>query len=95
MEAIRFDFNHIMSDFLGEGKGHFRDMLTSMEGPPPKRCKGVQRPSRRRQGDGRLGRPAGNQDETVDATIIKKPLRFAPIFENFVVLGIGGGALVP
>ena len=21
MEAIRFDFNHMMSDFLGEGKG--------------------------------------------------------------------------
>ena len=30
MEGIRFDFNHMMSDFLGEGKGISRDMLTAL-----------------------------------------------------------------
>ena len=31
MEGIRIDFNHMMSDFLGEGKGIPRDMLNGME----------------------------------------------------------------
>ena len=94
MEAIRFDFNHMMSDFLGEGKGISRDMLTSMEG----RAADAVKAFNGRHGDvkamvGWVDLPE-NQDETVDA-IIKEAAEIRANFENFVVLGIGGSALGP
>ena len=94
MEAIRFDFNHMMSDFLGEGKGISRGMITSMEG----RAADAVKAFNGRHGDvkamvGWVDLPE-NQDETVDA-IIKEAAEIRANFENFVVLGIGGSALGP
>ena len=94
MEGIRFDFNHMMSDFLGEGKGISRDMLTALEG----RAADAVKAFNGRHGDvkamvGWVDLPE-NQAETVDA-IIKEAAEIRQNFEYFVVLGIGGSALGP
>lgn len=94
MEGIRIDFNHMMSDFLGEGKGIPRDMLNGMED----RAAAAVEAFNARHGDvkamvGWVDLPRGQQD--VVEGILAEAAEIRRNFEYFVVLGIGGSALGP
>lgn len=94
MEGIRIDFNHMMSDFLGEGKGITRDMLIGMEA----RAASAVDTFNARHGDksemvGWVDLPDA-QAEAVDE-ILKLASDIRSECEYFVVLGIGGSALGP
>ena len=89
MEAIKFDFNNMMSDFIGE-QGI---KASELDNPVAKAAFDYFKANRGTQMMGWADLPY-NQDGVVE-DIIATAKEINNNFENFVVLGIGGSALGP
>ena len=89
MEAIKFDFNNMMSDFIGE-QGI---KASELDNPVSKAAFDYFQANRGTEMMGWADLPY-NQDGVVE-DIIATAKEINKNFENFVVLGIGGSALGP
>ena len=89
MEAIKFDFNNMMSDFIGE-QGI---KASELDSPVSKAAFDYFQANRGTEMMGWADLPY-NQDGVVE-DIIATAKEINKNFENFVVLGIGGSALGP
>ena len=92
MKAIRFDYNNMMSEFVGEREGFSAKDLEGIAGLCEKAFREVQD----NRGTGMTGwMKLPYEQEEIVADILKTAEEVRKNFECFVVLGIGGSALGP
>ena len=89
---LRFDYNNMMAEFVGEKEGYTKEKLDLLKDKAASAYKTVQA----NRGTGMMGwsELPYNQDEIVE-DIIKTAEDVRKNFDTFVVLGIGGSALGP
>lgn len=92
MKAIRFDYNNMMSEFVGEREGFSAKDLEGIAGLCEKAFREVQ-DNRGTDMTGWMKLPY--EQEEIVADILKTAEEVRKNFECFVVLGIGGSALGP